>query len=81
MRSLADLHHPAIVHRVGIPVLVAIAGEDRMVDNRAIRRLALKLRRGKVLVIAGARHELLREQDRYQAPLWTAIDQFLAEMG
>ena len=80
MRAMAELRHPAAAHRLGVPILMAIAGDERLVDNQAIRALALKLRRGKVLTLAGARHELLRERDEYQATLWAAIDDFLAEM-
>jgi lysophospholipase len=30
-------------------------------------------------VIAGARHELLQEQDRYRAEFWAAFDAFMSD--
>ena len=77
LASIDVLHQPETIARIGMPVLVAIAGDERIVDNRAIRDFTLRLPRGKLLVIDGARHELLREQDRFRHLLWAAIDTFL----
>ena len=79
MASMAALRRPGTLARIDVPVLVAIAGAESIVDNRAIRRFALRLRRGKIVVIAGARHELLREHDQHRHALWAAIDAFLDE--
>ena len=35
------------------------------------------LRAGSHLVIAGSRHEILQEQDRYRAQFWAAFDAFV----
>ncbi|MGH6776672.1 MAG: alpha/beta hydrolase, partial [Bradyrhizobium sp.] len=35
------------------------------------------LRAGSHLVIAGAKHEILQEQDRYRTQFWAAFDAFV----
>ncbi len=35
------------------------------------------MRTGSHLVIAGARHEILQEQDRYRSQFWAAFDAFV----
>jgi len=45
---------------------------------RAFRgAFAVRLRAGSHLVIPGARHELLMEQDRYREQFWAAFDAFV----
>ena len=43
----------------------------------AIEEFAYHLRAGSHLVIAGAKHEILQEQDRYRAQFWAAFDAFV----
>lgn len=78
LRSNRALLRPATLARITMPVLVALAGADTVVDNRPARRLALALPQGRLLEIAGARHELLREHDEVRHALWAAVDDFLA---
>ena len=49
----------------------------RVVSTPAIGAFALRLRAGSHLVIPGARHELLMEQDRYREQFWAAFDAFV----
>ena len=37
----------------------------------------MRLRAGSHLIIAGARHEMMMEQDRYRAQFWAAFDAFV----
>lgn len=76
--SIAHLQRPGTISRIATPLLIATAGEEHFVDNRATARFAARLTNAEVLHIPEARHELLREQDRYRVELWTAIDEFLA---
>jgi lysophospholipase len=43
----------------------------------AIAAFARKLPAGSHRVIAGAKHEILQEDDRYRAQLWAAFDTFM----
>jgi len=76
--SVAAMRHPAFARRITAPVLMVLAGEERIVDNAAARRLAARLPDARVVEISGARHELLREHDDHQAQLWAAFDTFVA---
>ena len=53
------------------------AGRDQVVSTAAIEDLAVRLRAGSHLIVAGARHELMMEQDRYRAQFWAAFDAFV----
>lgn len=77
MDSIALLQRPATAARITAPVLVLLAGADTLVDNAAARRWAQRLPHGEVVELPGARHELLREQDRHRLQAWAAVDRFL----
>jgi len=62
------------VPRIAIPVTVVIAGDERLVDNAAARRVAGRLRSGRLVEIAGAYHELLQETDDVRAAFWREFD-------
>ena len=77
-QSIAVLRRPGFARTVKLPVLIVLAGTDRVVDNAAARRLAARLPDARLIEIAGARHELLRGEDAVQAQLWAAFDAFVA---
>ena len=74
MRDFAD---PAFPSRLRQPLLLVAAGQDRVVSTPAIAAFAQRLRAGSHLVIPGARHEILMEQDRYREQFWAAFDAFV----
>lgn len=47
-----------------LPVMILLAGRERLVDNRAATRIAARLPRVELSVLAGSAHEILRETDR-----------------
>jgi lysophospholipase len=59
------------------PILMVAAGGDTIVSGAAIQRFAARLPAGSHLVIEGARHEILQEQDLYRARFWAAFDAFV----
>jgi lysophospholipase len=59
------------------PILMLAASNDTVVSTSAIEEFAYHLRAGSHLVIAGAKHEILQEQDRYRAQFWAAFDAFV----
>ena len=63
--------------QIGLPVLMVAAGGDRIVSAAAIARFAARLPAGSHLMIEGARHEILQEQDVYRAQFWAAFDAFV----
>jgi len=59
---------------VTIPVTVIAAGDDLLVDNAALERVAARLPRGRYLEIPGAYHEILQETDEVQSVFWREFD-------
>ncbi|MBB1094041.1 alpha/beta hydrolase [Rhodopseudomonas palustris] len=63
--------------RIRQPILMLAASHDTIVSTAAIEEFAYHLRAGSHLMIAGARHEILQEQDRYREQFWAAFDAFV----
>ena len=63
--------------RIRQPILMLAASNDAVVSTSAIEEFAYHLRAGSHLVIAGAKHEILQEQDRYRAQFGAAFDAFV----
>lgn len=63
--------------RIRQPLLMIAASHDTVVSTAAIEEFAYHLRAGAHLVIAGAKHEILQEQDRYREQFWAAFDAFV----
>ena len=76
-RTMGDLANPAYASKVRQPLMLIAAGRDQVVSTAAIEDIAVRLRAGSHLIIAGARHELMMEQDRYRAQFWAAFDAFV----
>jgi lysophospholipase len=74
MREFAD---PAFPGKVRQPLMLVAAGSDQVVSTAAIEDLAIRLRAGSHLIVAGSRHEIMMEQDRYRGQFWAAFDAFV----
>jgi lysophospholipase len=65
--------------QIHVPILFVAAGADRVVSTRAIEDYSRRLRSGSLLVIDGARHEILQEADFYREQFLAAFKAFLPE--
>ncbi len=74
MRELSEPGYPA---RIRQPILIIAAGQDAIVSTPAIDEFAVRLRAGSHLIVPGARHELLMEQDRFRSQALAAFDAFV----
>jgi lysophospholipase len=74
MKELSDPSYPA---RIRQPILIIAAGQDQIVSTPAIDDFAVRLRAGSHLIVPGARHELLMEQDRFRTQVLAAFDAFV----
>jgi lysophospholipase len=74
MGTFADPVYPASIRE---PILIAAAGDDRIVSTPAVARFASRLRAGSHLVVAGSRHEILMERDVFRGQFWAAFDAFV----
>jgi lysophospholipase len=74
MRRLAD---PALIRRIRTPCLIVAAGADPVCSTPAVERFAARLKTGHLIVLPGARHEILTECDAVRADFWAAFDAFI----
>ncbi|MGY6643780.1 MAG: alpha/beta fold hydrolase [Salinarimonas sp.] len=76
-RVMAQLQEPRTALDNRIPTLIIAAGSDAIVDTRATERFGQGLKGGGVIVIPGARHEILMEQDDIREQFFAAFDAFI----
>jgi lysophospholipase len=76
-RAMGEFADPAFPSKVRQPLMLVAAGRDQIASTAATEELAIRLRAGSHLIIAGARHELMMEQDRYRGQFWAAFDAFV----
>jgi lysophospholipase len=74
MRTFRGASYPSQIRQ---PILMLAASSDTVVSTAAIEEFAYHLRAGSHLVIAGSKHEILQEQDRYRGQFWAAFDAFV----
>ena len=63
--------------RIRQPMLIVAAGQDQLVSTPAIETFAIHLRAGSHVIIPGAQHEIMMEQDVYRNQFWAAFDAFV----
>ena len=76
-KVMNDFAQPAYASQIRQPILIVGAGRDEVVSTQAIEEFAMRLRAGSHLMVAGAEHEVLMEQDRYRGQFWAAFDAFV----
>ena len=76
-RVMREFAEPGYAAKIRQPLLIIAAGQDWIVSTPAIEQFALRLRSGSHLVIPGARHEIMMEQDRYRGQFWAAFEAFV----
>lgn len=74
--AMAQLENEKYAPKIRVPSLLIVAGDDRIVDNKAIEALSSRLRAGTQIVLRGARHEILQERDAIREQFWAAFDAF-----
>ncbi|MEG6507534.1 alpha/beta hydrolase [Methyloligella sp. 2.7D] len=76
-KIMGELAHDDFPKQLRVPVLMVAAGNDAIVSNKAIERLAERLKIGDKIVLPGARHEILQEKDSIRQEFWAAFDAFI----
>jgi len=66
---------PGSLAHLRIPILVATAGEEQLVDNASHPLVVEQLPDVRHITIAGAKHEILMETDAIRAEFWVAFDE------
>ncbi|MBX2806887.1 MAG: alpha/beta hydrolase [Hyphomicrobiales bacterium] len=76
-RSIAMLNSFGFASSVRIPVLIVAGGNETVVSMRAMESFAAQIKNCKLIVIAGAKHELLQERDTLRDQFWAAFDAYV----
>jgi lysophospholipase len=76
-RAMSQLAEPGYAGRIRQPILIVAAGRDKVVSTPAIEEFSTHLRAGTHLIIAGAQHEIMMEQDQFRQQFWAAFDAFV----
>jgi lysophospholipase len=77
IRQMKQFRDPAYAARIRQPMLLVAAGSDEVVSTAAIETFGMNLLAGRHLILPGARHEILQEQDQFRAQFWAAFDAFV----
>ncbi|MEH3120019.1 MAG: alpha/beta hydrolase [Methylorubrum populi] len=80
-RAMRRLEDPALIRRIRTPCLIVAAGADPVCGTPAIERFAARLKTGHLIVLPGARHEILTECEAIRADFWAAFDAFVPGHG
>jgi lysophospholipase len=81
MRAMAIAATDEFPGAIRAPVLMLAAARDEVVSPSAIEQLGLRMRTGRHLVIASARHELFMESDHIRGQVLAAFDAFITEQS
>jgi lysophospholipase len=76
-RVMADFANPVFPAKLRQPLLIVACGRDRLVSTAATEDFGSRLRVGSHLILPGAKHEILMEQDSLRGQFWAAFDAFV----
>jgi lysophospholipase len=74
--SIDILTGPDFAKNITTPILIASAGCDRVVSNKAQKTICSLLPDCRFAEITGARHEILKETDALRLIFWNTFDRF-----
>ena len=76
-RVMKEFNEIGYADRIRQPILIVAAGRDKITSTPAIEQFAIHMRAGSHLIISGAMHEIIQEQDAYRQQFWAAFDAFV----
>ncbi len=77
-KAMAEFADEKRLAPVALPLLMAIAEDDHIIDTRDQHAVAGRLPNARVVVVPGSRHEILMETDDRRAVFWRAFDELVA---
>ena len=78
---LATFTKPRALSKVTIPVFVASASEEKLVDNASHVEICRRLKDCDHITVEGAMHEILMETDDRRAEFWAGFQRLLKRAG
>jgi alpha-beta hydrolase superfamily lysophospholipase len=76
IRSIGVTERADYLREVRIPVLIAQATKDRLIEGSALEQAAQHIPDAEFVRVEGSEHEILMERDALQAVFWQAFDRF-----
>ena len=76
-RVMAELSNPLFPAKLRQPMLIIGCGKDRLISTFPLEEFGSRLRVGSTLIVPGAMHELLMEQDMFRQQFWAAFDAYV----
>lgn len=77
--SCKKVASPGYLEKIEIPVLMGVAGSDRLVDNAAILQSVQRLKHGELMEIPDAQHEIFMEADQFRTAFLERFFTFVEE--
>ena len=81
MDILSTFTRPKALAKVTIPVFIASAGDEKLVDNASHAAIAKRLKDCEHITVEGAMHEILMETDDRRAEFWDGFQRLLKRAG
>ena len=79
IRSIDAVMAPGVLEGLSTPILIALAGREVIVSNRAIEEAAARLPNARLARFMDAKHEILREREPIRLAFWGTLDGFLED--
>jgi lysophospholipase len=76
-RVMADFATPQFPAKLRQPMLIVACGRDQLVSTAATEDFGSRLRVCSHLILPGAKHEVLMEQDAFRSQFWAAFDAYV----
>jgi lysophospholipase len=76
-KAIAEVRTPRHLASITVPTVIVAPGNDPIVPYHYQESLAQYFRAGQLVPVAGARHEILQEQDRYRTQALAALFAFI----
>ncbi|MEL6857101.1 MAG: alpha/beta hydrolase [Pseudomonadota bacterium] len=73
----SSISKPDVLAKIDIPVFVASAADEKLVDNRAHAQIAAQLSACEHITVDDAMHEILMEKPEKRAEFWAGFDRML----
>lgn len=76
-KAMAEASEPDFASSITVPTLVVVGMRDAVVSVSAVEALAGELRAGALVMLPGAKHEVMMERDGLREQFWAAFDAFI----
>lgn len=79
LKSFDRIRGVGYLEKITIPVLIAAAGREEIVENAEIRRAAARIPASTLIEIDGAKHEILMETDERRGQFLSGFDKLIKD--